>query len=146
MTYFTKIDHWIGKTLFIPAIVKICHKTGWSQFALSRFFILLAVLDGSYRALTVFAPLALIYALVSISLMREAVSCVDHPMSSPLTCRLAALGCLIGTLALAAETGIWIADCPMLVLIALYASTIRTLPPEPLSKRDAALAKATAIR
>jgi len=30
------IDHWIGKALFIPLIIKFCLLTGQSQFVASR--------------------------------------------------------------------------------------------------------------
>ena len=47
---FSKIDHWIGKTLFVPPIVKLCQLTRQSQFAVSRLFWFVAAQEGLYRA------------------------------------------------------------------------------------------------
>ena len=47
---FTEIDHWIGRTLFVPLIIRLCQLTRQTQFALSRLFWFIAALDGFYRA------------------------------------------------------------------------------------------------
>src|SRR3546814_5005009 len=52
---FAKIDQWIGKTLFVPPIIKLCQLTRQSQFAVSRLFWFIAALDGFYRADTPFS-------------------------------------------------------------------------------------------
>src|SRR5688500_3274705 len=52
---FTKLDTWVGKTLFIPPIIRFCQATRQSQFAVSRFFWFVAALDGFYRAETLFS-------------------------------------------------------------------------------------------
>lgn len=40
-------DRWIGKTLFVPPIVRFCQKTGWSQFLVHNYLYLI----GSYMLL-----------------------------------------------------------------------------------------------
>lgn len=39
------LDVWVGKTLFVPLIVKLCQITGQSQFAISRLFWFVVALD-----------------------------------------------------------------------------------------------------
>jgi len=39
------IDLWVGKTLFVPPIIKLCQLTGQTQFAVSRLFWFIAALD-----------------------------------------------------------------------------------------------------
>ena len=51
------IDQWIGKTLFVPPIIKLCQLTRQSQFAVSRLFWFIAALDGFYRAETLFGSI-----------------------------------------------------------------------------------------
>jgi hypothetical protein len=42
-----RIDTWIGKTLFVPLIVRFCQKSGWTQFAVHNYLYLI----GSYMLL-----------------------------------------------------------------------------------------------
>ena len=51
---FARADAWVGKTLFIPPIIKLCQLTRQTQFAVSRLFWFIAALDGFYRANTLF--------------------------------------------------------------------------------------------
>src|SRR3546814_916970 len=51
---FAKIDHWIGRMLFVPPIIKLCQLTRQSQFAVARLFWFIASLVGFYRADTAF--------------------------------------------------------------------------------------------
>lgn len=39
------IDLWIGRTLFLPPIIKLCQATKQTQFAVSRLFWFVAALD-----------------------------------------------------------------------------------------------------
>src|SRR3546814_16880683 len=52
---FAKIDHWIGRMLFVPPIIKLCQLTRQSQFAVARLFWFIASLVGFYRADTAFS-------------------------------------------------------------------------------------------
>jgi hypothetical protein len=133
---FTEIDHWIGKTLFVPPIIKLCQLTRQSQFAVSRLFWFIAALDGLYRADTLFS--SVIWGGLSIIMMITASRRADAPTASIMGFRLLsvvflALDLLEGALAAKwAGTEFW-----LLVLIAEYAATIRTLPPRETSKRSA---------
>ena len=48
----TRVDFWIGRTLFVPPIILVCRLTRQSQFAVSRLFWFIAALDGFYQSQT----------------------------------------------------------------------------------------------
>src|SRR3546814_16042123 len=75
-----KIDQWIGKTLFVPLIIKLCQLTRQSQFAVSRLFWFIAALDGFYRADTPFSSVLL--GGISIFMMITAARRADRPTAS----------------------------------------------------------------
>lgn len=138
---FAKIDHWIGKTLFVPPIVKLCQLTRQSQFAVSRLFWFVAALDGLYRAETLFG--SLLWGGMSVIMMLSAAWRADHPTNSFLFFRLLAVGLLMLDLAKGAATGAWAgAEFWLFVLIAEYASIIRTIPPRQATRRSAKAAVA----
>lgn len=68
----TDIDLWIGKTLFVPPIVRLCQLTGQSQFAVSRLFWFIAALDGFYRSETLVS--SIVFGLMSLFMMLTALS------------------------------------------------------------------------
>jgi len=124
----TAIDLWIGKTLFLPPIIKLCQLTGQSQFALSRLFWFIAALDGFYRADTLFA--AIIFGLMSLFMMLTASLRADMPANSSLWFRMLAILFLGLDLLKGVQTGEWAGtEFWLFVLIAEYAATIRTIPP-----------------
>lgn len=139
---FTKIDLWIGKTLFVPPIIKLCQVTRQSQFAVSRLFWFIAALDAFYRAETLFS--SILWGGISIFMMITAARRADVPTASFMVFRMLCLGFLAFDLAKGAATGEW-AGCEfwLFVLIAEYAATIRTIPPREAAK---APAKAPAAR
>ncbi len=122
------IDHWIGRTLFVPPIVKLCQLTRQSQFAVSRLFWFIAAMDGFYRADTLFA--SILFGAMSVLMMVTASLRADMPTRSSMWFRMLALlffGLdLIGGLFAGkwAGTEFW-----LFVLIAEYAAAIRTIPP-----------------
>lgn len=125
---FHEIDLWIGKTLFIPPIVKLCHLTRQSQFAVARLFWFIAALDGFYRAKTLMA--SVLWGGVSVIMMITAARRADHPTSSFMFFRLIAAFALILDLFMGVATGAWAGvEFWIFVLVAEYAATIRTLPP-----------------
>jgi hypothetical protein len=75
-----KIDLWVGKTLFVPPIVKLCQLTRQSQYAVSRLFWFIAALDGLYRAETLFG--SLVWGGLSLVMMLSAAWRADTPTSS----------------------------------------------------------------
>jgi hypothetical protein len=135
--FITKGDAWIGKTLFIPPIIKLCHLTRQTQYAVSSLFWFIAALDGFCRADTLFS--SLLWGGLSVIMMITAVRRADAPTQTFLFFRVLAVVFLALDLAKAAVTGEWAGvEFWIFVLIAEYAATIRTLPPKELSSRRAA--------
>ena len=131
---FTKIDHWVGKTLFVPPIIKLCHLTRQSQFAIARLFWFVAALDAFYRADTVFW--SVVWGGISVVLLISATWRADTPTTSFMFLRLLALGALCFSLLRGLVTGHWAgSEFWLFVLFAEYAGTIRTLPPRNAARR-----------
>src|SRR4028119_404706 len=85
----TQVDVWIGKTLFVPLIIKFCQLTRQSQFAVSRLFWFTAALDGFYRANTLVS--SIIFGGLSLLMMFRAVRHADMPNRSMVWFRMLAL-------------------------------------------------------
>jgi hypothetical protein len=125
---FIEIDHWIGKTLFVPPIIRLCQLTRQSQFAVARLFWFIAALDAFYRAGTLFS--SILWGFMSLCLMLTASLRADRPTASSMFFRLLSICFLLVDLAKSATTGKWAGtEFWIFVLIAEYAGTIRTLPP-----------------
>jgi hypothetical protein len=123
----TTIDHWIGKTLFVPPIIKLCQMTGQSQFAVSRLFWFIAALDGFYRSETLVS--SIIFGVMSIFMMLTASLRADMPALSSVWFRMLALGFFALDLVKGVAKGEWLGtEFWVFVLIAEYATTIRTIP------------------
>jgi hypothetical protein len=128
---FTEIDRWIGATLFVPLIVKLCHLTRQSQFAVARLFWFVAALDGFYRAETLLG--SVLWGGVSVIMMITAARRADSPTASFMFFRLLAVSFLVVDVVRGLVVNEWAGtEFWIFVLIAEYAATIRTLPP----KRD----------
>lgn len=133
---FSKIDLWIGKTLFVPPIIKLCQLTRQSQFAVSRLFWFIAALDGFYRADTLFS--SILWGGVSVLMMITATRRADHPTASFMFFRMLGVFFLALDLVKGAATGEWAgSEFWFLVLIAEYASTIRHVPPREIARAAA---------
>lgn len=138
--FFSKIDQWVGKTLFVPPIIKLCQLTRQSQFAVSRLFWFITALDGFYHADTLFS--SVLWGGMSVWMMITASQRADHPTASFMFFRMLGVLFLALDLVKGAVTGEWAgSEFWFLVLIAEYASTIRTVPPREITR---AAAKATA--
>jgi hypothetical protein len=138
---FSKVDAWIGKTLFIPLIIKLCHLTRQTQYAVSRLFWFIAALDGFYRAETLFS--SFLWGGLSLVMMFTAVTRADAPTPTFLFFRMLSVILFALDVLKAAVTGEWAGvEFWIFVLIAEYAATIRTLPPRELSTRTTAGAAA----
>lgn len=132
----TQIDLWIGKTFFLPPIIKFCQLTGQSQFAVSRLLWFIAALDGFYRADNLFS--SIMFGGMSIVLMVTASMRADMPTYSSVLFRMLSLGFFVLDLIKGANTGNWLgAEFWLFVLTAEYASTIRTIPPRETKKSAA---------
>lgn len=133
---FSRIDLWIGKNLFIPPIIKLCHVTRQSQFAVSRLFWFITALDGFYHADNVFSMV--LWGGMSIIMMITASQRADYPAASFLFFRMLGIAFLLLELLRAAVTGEWAGtEFWLLVLTAEYAATIRHLPPRETSRSAA---------
>lgn len=129
-----KIDSWIGRTLFLPPIIKFCQRTGQSQFAVSRLFWFVAALDGLYRADTLVS--SLIFGAMSVVMMITASLRADLPARSSMWFRLLALVFLGLDVLKGATQGDWLGvEFWVFVLIAEYAASIRTIPPSEVAKK-----------
>lgn len=137
---FARIDHWVGKNLFVPPIIKLCQLTRQTQFAVSRLFWFIAALDGFYRAETLFS--SILWGGMSVVMMITASQRADHPTASFRFFRMLALAFLMLDLIQGAITGEWGgSEFWVFVLVAEYAATIRNVPPRE-TKRSVAAAKA----
>ena len=135
--FFAKADAWIGKTLFIPPIIKLCHATRQTQYAVSRLIWFVAALDGFYRAETLFS--SILWGGLSVVMMITAVKRADAPTPTFLFFRLLSVVLFIVELLKVAVTGEWAGvEFWIFVLIAEYAATIRSLPPRDVSSRRTA--------
>lgn len=132
-----RFDVWLGKTFFVPLIIRLCQLTGQTQFAVSRLFWFIAALDGFYRADTLFA--SVLFGAVSLLMMVTASLRADMPTRSFIWFRLLAVAFFGLDLLGGVATGEWAGiEFWVLVLIAEYASTIRTIPPRETRKREQA--------
>ncbi len=130
------IDQWIGKTLFIPPIIKLCQVTRQSQFAMARLFWFAATCDGLYRAETLIQ--SIIFGILCVAAMLTAALRADYPARSMLPFRFFAMGLLALDVLKGFEKGEWAGtEFWIFVLFAEYAATIRTIPPSAKQKRDA---------
>ena len=131
-----RIDHWIGATLFVPPIVKLCQRTGQSQYAVSRLFWFVAALDGLYRADTLVS--ALMFGAMSVFMMVTASLRADWPTRSSMLFRLLAVAFLAMDVVQGAAKGEWAGvEFWVIVLAAEYAASIRTIPPADTKARKA---------
>lgn len=139
----TSIDLWIGKTLFLPPIIKFCQVTRQSQFAVSRLFWFIAALDGFYRSDTWFA--SVMFGGLSLFMMITASLRADMPTRSSLFFRMLALLFLAMDVLRGLTMGEWAGvEFWVFVLIAEYAATIRTIPPLEEKKKSPVRADADA--
>lgn len=131
---FAQLDRWIGTHLFIPPIIKLCQVTRQSQFAVSRLFWFLAALDGFYRAESLFS--SVLWGGISVFMLITANRRADQPTASFMFVRVLALFLLVLSLVAGLATGRWTgAEFWLLVIIAEYAASIRTLPPDKRTER-----------
>ena len=125
---FDRLGRGIGTTLFVPPIVKLCQRTGQSQYAVSRLFWFVAALDGLWRADTLVS--ALMFGVMSVVMMVTASLRADWPTRSSMVFRLLAVAFLAMDVAQGVAKGEWAGvEFWVIVLAAEYAAAIRTIPP-----------------
>lgn len=124
----TKLDFWIGKTLFVPIIIRFCQITRQSQSAASRLFWFVAALDGFYHADNIVS--AVMYGGLSLVMMFFAIRHAETPNRSMVWFRMLALAFLAMDVIAGLTAGKWAGiEFWVLVLLAEYAATIETIPP-----------------
>jgi hypothetical protein len=122
------IDLWIGRTLFLPPIIKLCQVTKQTQFAVSRLFWFVAALDQLRIAETLMGKV--IAGLFSLVMMATASLRADMPTFSMMWFRMMAVAFLALDVAHGVGNGAWKGvEIWLFVLFAEYAATIRTIPP-----------------
>ena len=136
---FAAIDKWVGQTLFVPPIVKLCQATGQSQFAISRLFWFVVALDQLRIAQTLTGQI--IAGIFSIVMMLTASLRANMPAYSLRGFRIFAMVLLLLDVAHGVKSGVWLGvEIWALILFAEYAATIRTIPPKEI--REAKKARA----
>jgi hypothetical protein len=125
---FREIDAWIGNTLFVPPIVKLCQTTRQSQYAVSRLFWFVAAMDQLRLAETLGGQI--VAGLFSLFMMVTASLRADMPAYSLIGFRFLAMFLLVLDIASGLAAGRWQGiEIWILILFAEYAATIRTIPP-----------------
>jgi len=136
------IDVWIGKTLFVPPIIKFCQMTRQSQFAVSRLFWFVAALDQLRVAETVIGRV--VAGAFCLVMMYTASFRADMPAFSMMWFRMMALAFLALDVMHGVASGAWKGvELWIFVLFAEYAATIRTIPPSQIKRKSA---KAAGVR
>ena len=125
----TDIDVWVGKTLFVPPIIKLCQVTRQSQYAVSRLFWFVTALDQLRIATSLTSQI--IAGLFSLFMMFTASTRADMPAFSMMWFRMVALAFLVLDVLSGVVSGEWRGvEIWVLVLFAEYAATIETIPPK----------------
>lgn len=139
-----EFDIWIGKTLFVPPIIKFCQLTRQSQYAVSRLLWFLVGLDQLRIASSLTSQI--IAGLFSLFMMMTASLRADIPAFSMRWFRMVALLLLILAVFSGAVSRQWTGvEIWLLVLFAEYAATITNIPPAD-RKRDVRSGKAEEAR
>jgi hypothetical protein len=124
----TKLDLWIGKTLFLPTIIKFCQMTGQSQYAISRLLWFVVALDQLRLAETLGQQI--LAGVFSLVMMLTASLRADMPSFSMMWFRMLALALLILDVMHGIRAEEWRGiEIWLIILFAEYAVMIRTIPP-----------------
>lgn len=127
-----RIDTWIGKTMFVPLIIRICQLFGCTQHRFHRVCWFIACLVAFY--FTDSLPEKLCFGVAALwYCMRAATMGDDVPTKSWMWFRL-----LMAALTPLDLMHLDRIACDVLVLFAEYASTIRTIPPLETRERQGA--------
>ena len=135
------VDRWVGSTLFIPPIIKLCQVSGQSQFAICRLFWFIVALDQLRVAQTLAGQI--FAGIFSIIMMLSASLRADIPAYSMRGFRIIAMLLLALDVFHGVASGDWLGvEIWALILFAEYAATIRTIPPREERKAE----RANAVR
>lgn len=125
------IDRWVGKTLFVPPIVRLCQRTKMTQYAVSAYAEFAGALLMVWAGPELWVQI--IFGVIATADMVRAGLFPNLPLSAP------AWGWRILQMTmLVVDVGLWLdgdatrkgwAGFWLLVLTASYALTIKTIPP-----------------
>jgi len=133
----SSVDRWVGRTLFIPPIIKLCQVSGQSQFAVARLFWFIVALDQLRIAETLTGQI--VAGIFSIIMMLSASLRADMPAYSMRGFRIIAMILLALDVFHGVASGDWLGvEIWLLILFAEYAATIRTIPPREERKAERA--------
>lgn len=130
-----RIDLWIGKTLFVPLIIRLCQATGMTQYAVARYSTLIAILCllvnrptdvGGwliYALLAAVAVLHVCFAALNPNMPRQASRAGYRMFLILIFLTLVVLPMVFGA-PFRTSSLYWV-----FCLIAEYATTITTIPP-----------------
>ena len=131
-------DVWIGKTLFVPPIIKFCQLTRQSQYAASRLLWFVTALDQLRIASSLASQV--IAGLFSLFMMFTASFRADMPAFSMRWFRMVALAFLTLDVTAGVLGNDWKGvEIWLFVLFAEYATTITTIPPAETGEKSRAL-------
>ncbi|WP_327752841.1 hypothetical protein VVT58_00375 [Sphingobium sp. SJ10-10] len=127
----TRLDAWLGMTLFHPPIILLCQLTRQTQYAMYRALWFFACCHATYYAKDAGWGVAVLMWLFTVISFLSAAIEPDRPTSSWGGFRL-----LIWTMLLIATVSLLrgtdasaVAVRNLIILFAEYAATIRTIPP-----------------
>ncbi|MGC6330932.1 hypothetical protein [Rhizorhabdus sp. FW153] len=139
------LDVWIGKTLFVPPIIKLCQMTRQSQYAVSQLFWFATALDQLRIATTLTAQI--IAGVISVLMMFPASFLALTSAFSARWFRMLALVLLMLDVGASLFSGHWRGvETWLLVLFAAYAATITNVPPAEQTGKSPALKPGEARR
>jgi hypothetical protein len=133
------IDHWVGKTLFIPIIIKVCQKAHVSQYIFASYSSASATMYWLWLFQGV-APWFFYAVMVLIAVFQVSIVALRIELahgSQKLTRWMCLFFGTFDLVVLSAVTVFW-----ALMLFAEYARTIDTIPPEEIKEPTRALVPA----
>ncbi|QNG44669.1 hypothetical protein [Sphingobium yanoikuyae] len=131
MTIFSRIDAWLGKTLFHPPIILACQLTRQTQYAMHRALWFFAACHATvYLEHDDWLWVVFMWFFVAITLLSATVY-ADWPAVSIRAFRLFWFFLLIGQVSVTLLGGELLASSirSVIILFAEYAATIKTIPP-----------------
>jgi hypothetical protein len=140
-----RADAWVGRTLFVPLIVRFCQRTGWSQFLVHNYLYLIgsymllmaAMTKHESQGVTFFLALVLTWKIGRNPEYKGYESRLLRYVFIVLNV-IHATAHITGRHLLGAGPD-WDLSCPvgMMWLTAEYARTIKTIPPHESEEREA---------
>lgn len=131
MTMLSRLDAWLGKTLFHPPIILACQLTRQTQYAMHRALWFFAACHATvYLEWDDWFWVVFIWFFVALTLLNATVF-ADWPAISVRAFRLFWFFLLIGQATLTLLGGDLLASSirSVIILFAEYAATIKTIPP-----------------